>query len=95
MVVLGTVDDIPVGGGKIFKDQKVVVTQPASGEYKAFSAICTHRGCTVTSVSDGVILCPCHNTTFKVADGSVVKGPATTPLPEKKIMVVGDKAMLA
>ena len=52
--------DIPVGGGKVFDALKVVVTQPTAGDYKAFSAVCTHQGCTVNGVSNGVITCPCH-----------------------------------
>ncbi len=45
--VLAKTGDIPEGGGKVFADQGVVVTQPASGEFKAFSAMCTHQGCAV------------------------------------------------
>jgi nitrite reductase/ring-hydroxylating ferredoxin subunit len=86
---------IPEGGGTIFKDQKVVVTQPKEGTYKAFSSICTHRGCPVTSVSDGMIICPCHMSKFRVADGSVVAGPATTPLPAVDIKVEGGYIELA
>ncbi|MET7614691.1 Rieske (2Fe-2S) protein [Streptomyces seoulensis] len=87
--------DIPEGGGKIFKDEGVVVTQPSAGTYKAFSAKCTHQGCAVGSVADGVIVCPCHNSHFSVADGSVKQGPATAPLPERKISVSGDEIKLA
>ncbi|WP_345574342.1 Rieske (2Fe-2S) protein [Nonomuraea rosea] len=87
--------DIPVGGGTIFKDQKIVVTQPASGQFKAFSAVCTHNGCTVGSVSDGVIVCPCHNSKFAIADGAVTDGPADKPLPEQQIKVEGDQITLA
>ncbi|MEW2319260.1 Rieske (2Fe-2S) protein [Streptomyces bauhiniae] len=87
--------DIPEGGGKVFKDQGVVVTQPSAGTYKAFSAKCTHQGCAVGSVADGVIVCPCHNSHFSVADGSVKQGPATAPLPEQKISVSGDEIKLA
>ncbi|MFI6736217.1 Rieske (2Fe-2S) protein [Nonomuraea sp. NPDC050451] len=87
--------DIPVGGGTIFKDQKIVVTQPTSGEFKAFSAVCTHNGCTVGSVSDGVIVCPCHNSKFAIADGSVTDGPADKPLPAQQIKVEGDQITLA
>ncbi|MES9522366.1 Rieske (2Fe-2S) protein [Streptomyces capoamus] len=87
--------DIPEGGGKIFKDQGVVVTQPTAGTYKAFSAKCTHRGCSVGSVANGVILCPCHNSEFSVTDGSVKKGPATQALPAAKITVSGDEIKLA
>ena len=92
---LATTADIPEGGGKIFDEQKVVVTQPAAGTYKAFSAVCTHRGCAVKSIADGVINCPCHNSNFSIEDGSVKSGPATKPLPEMKISVSGDSITLA
>ncbi len=84
---LGKASDIPVGGGKVFSSQKVVVTQPKQGEFKAFSAVCTHRGCTVDSVSGGKIKCPCHGSEYNVTDGSVAKGPAPKPLPAKSVTV--------
>ncbi|MDN3027649.1 Rieske (2Fe-2S) protein [Streptomyces sp. S.PB5] len=93
--VLGKTSDIPEGGGKIFKDAGVVVTQPTSGEFKAFSSKCTHQGCAVTGIANGVITCPCHKSEFSVTDGSVKKGPATQPLPEEKISVSGDSIELA
>ncbi|WP_431986635.1 Rieske (2Fe-2S) protein [Streptomyces griseoflavus] len=87
--------DIPEGGGKVFADRKVVVTQPSAGEFKAFSATCTHQGCAVKSVADGVINCPCHNSDFSITDGSVRGGPATKPLPAVEITVSGDSITLA
>lgn len=72
--------DVPVGGGTILGEAKVVVTQPAEGQFKAFSAVCTHQGCPVQSISDGTIRCPCHGSEFSAEDGSVVAGPATAPL---------------
>ncbi|MET8144194.1 Rieske (2Fe-2S) protein [Sphaerisporangium sp. NPDC005288] len=92
---LAKTSDIPKGGGKIFKDEKIVITQPADGEFKAFSAICTHQGCPVGSVSGGTINCPCHGSKFKIADGSVADGPASSPLEEKKIKVEGGSITLA
>jgi Rieske Fe-S protein len=92
---LAKTSDIPEGGGKIFKEQGVVVTQPTAGTFKAFSDKCTHQGCAVGSVANGVILCPCHNSEFSVADGSVKKGPATQPLPAEKITVSGDSITMA
>jgi Rieske Fe-S protein len=92
---LAKTSEIPVGGGKIFKDEKVVVTQPKKGEFKAFSDICTHQGCQVTSVSGGTINCPCHGSKFHITDGSVANPPANKPLPEKEIKVTGDSIELA
>jgi Rieske Fe-S protein len=82
---LGPASDIPVGGGKVFTAQKVVVTQPQAGTFKAFSAVCTHQGCTVDEVAGGTINCPCHGSKFNVADGSVSEGPAKKPLAAKQV----------
>ncbi|MEU7787370.1 Rieske (2Fe-2S) protein [Amycolatopsis sp. NPDC049159] len=92
---LGPAGDIPVGGGKVFADKQVVVTQPAAGTFAAFSAVCTHQGCTVDAVADGTINCPCHGSKFKIADGSVANGPASQPLPKKAVTVTGGKVTLA
>jgi len=92
---LAKTSDIPVGGGKIFKKQKVVVTQPKEGEFKAFSAVCTHLGCTVGTVADGTINCPCHGSKYRIADASVAGGPAPKPLPAENIKVEGNSIRLA
>lgn len=81
--------DVPVGGGTILKDQEVVVTQPTKGDYKAFTAICTHQGCTVTKVEGGQIVCPCHGSHFSIKDGSPTFGPAKSALASKQVSVEG------
>jgi Rieske Fe-S protein len=91
---LAAASSIPVGGGTVFADKDVVVTQPTAGEYKAFSATCTHQGCKVKSVTDGVIVCPCHGSKFAIADGSVASGPAKSPLPEKSVTEEGGSIVL-
>jgi len=93
--VLGAAADVPVGGGKVFADKQVVVTQPAQGTFAAFSAVCTHQGCTVDTVANGTINCPCHGSKFKIADGSVATGPASKPLPKKNVTVAGGQITLA
>ncbi|MFB7863293.1 MULTISPECIES: Rieske (2Fe-2S) protein [unclassified Streptomyces] len=86
---LAMTGDIPVGGGKVLADKGVVITQPKAGEFKAFSSRCTHLGCSVGSVADGVIVCPCHQSHFDASDGSVKQGPATQPLEPTPIEVTG------
>jgi Rieske Fe-S protein len=81
--------EIPVGSGKIFPDAQTVITQPQKGEFKAFSAICTHQGCVVNTVTN-TINCPCHGSKYSITDGSVVNPPAPQPLPAKTIKVSGD-----
>lgn len=93
--VIAATSDIPEGGGVVFAAQKVVVTQPRPGEFKAFSSTCTHQGCAVKDVSGGTITCPCHNSTFDAATGSPTGGPATQPLPAREITVEGDSIRLA
>ena len=78
---LAKVADIPAGGGVILKDQNVVLTKDQSGKVCAFSAICTHQGCSVTAVEGGTINCPCHGSKFNFTTGEPVAGPAQKPLP--------------
>lgn len=88
------VADIPVGGGVILDDPAVVITQPAEGDVKAFTAICTHQGCLVSEVVDNEIVCPCHGSRFSALDGSVVTGPATTGLSAAGVAVEGGSVVL-
>jgi Rieske Fe-S protein len=85
---------IPVGGGKIFTAQTTVVTQPSAGEFKVFSAVCTHMGCIVNQIADGRIDCPCHGSEYSITDGAVLAGPAPKPLPAKPFKVTGDSIFL-
>jgi Rieske Fe-S protein len=92
---LASLSDVPVGGGVILKDQKLVLTQPTAGEIKAFSSRCTHQGCAVGAVKDGLIVCPCHGSKFAIADGAPKDGPAQKPLEAAQVKVSGDKITLA
>ena len=84
-----------MGGGKILTDKKIVITQPTAGAFHAFTAICTHQGCIVDTVSGGTINCPCHGSKYSIVNGSVVNGPATLPLAAVKIMVQGTSIIQA
>lgn len=82
------VGDVPVGGGRIV--DAFVVTQPKAGTFEAFSYLCTHQGLPVQEVSDAAIICGRHGSTFSLADGSVLTGPATTALAKATVAVSGD-----
>jgi nitrite reductase/ring-hydroxylating ferredoxin subunit len=92
---LAQASDIPVGGGKVLVDQQIVLTAPAAGTIKAFSAVCTHAGCVVANVSDGTINCICHGSKFNITDGGVANGPASSALPPVAIKVDGGAITLA
>lgn len=84
------VGDVPVGGGVVLRADQVVVTQPEPGVFHAFSAVCTHDGCLVSSIDKGLIVCRCHGSAFSVDDGSVVRSPAQKPLPSRVVQQTGD-----
>jgi nitrite reductase/ring-hydroxylating ferredoxin subunit len=86
---------IPVGGGKIFVSERVVVTQPSRGQFKGFSAVCTHMQCIVDQIANGTINCPCHGSKFSITDGHVVAGPAPSPLPAQSLKIQSDQISLA
>ena len=92
---LASTADVPVGGCFVVGSAKVVLTQPTEGDFKAFSAVCTHQGCLVESSTDGEIPCPCHASRFSLADGSPTAGPASSPLAAVGITVDGDSITTA
>ncbi len=95
------VADVPVGGGTVITVAAVVVTQPVAGQFKAFSAMCTHQGCLVNAVDGGLITCPCHGSQYSIVDGSVkTAAPGLTlqtqqPLPAKTVTVSGTDLTVA
>ncbi|MFH8475618.1 Rieske (2Fe-2S) protein [Streptomyces sp. NPDC018000] len=90
-VELGAAEEVSVGGSKLYRDQRVVVTCPAKGQYKAFSAQCTHGGCLLDKVEDNVGNCPCHGSRFDTTTGKVMRGPATVPLSSVPVRIEGGK----
>lgn len=91
---LGPASDVPVGGGRIFSEQRIVVTQPTEGQFTGLSSICPHQGCSVGSVAGGVIVCPCHDSRFGL-DGEVLQGPARGPLEPRPVTVADGTITLA
>jgi len=92
---LATTDEIQVGGGAVFQKEKIVVTQPTEGDFKAFTAVCTHQGCTVGSVKGDIIQCNCHGSQYSATDGTVKKGPAPKALAAKKVTVEGNNIIVS
>lgn len=86
--------DVPVGGGVVVAQRRVVVTQPREGRFRVFSAICTHQGCTVSHVQDRRIVCPCHGSRYAIGNGSVVRGPATRALSRQTFEIRGGRIYL-
>jgi len=84
---LATVAQIPDGGGLILSNPAVVLVRGQNGSVHAFSAVCTHQGCTVDRVRNNTISCPCHGSTFNATTGAVTGGPAPRPLPPVPVTV--------
>jgi cytochrome b6-f complex iron-sulfur subunit len=95
---LAQLSDIPVGTAIAAKNngKPIIIAQPTAGEVKAFSAICTHMGCTVAPSSSGQELdCPCHGSKYSASTGAVIGGPAPKPLPAVAVKVVNGSVVPA
>lgn len=89
--------EVAPGSAVEFKDggQDAVLVHLESGDFAAYSAVCTHQGCTV-AYQKGQLACPCHGSVFDPANGAeVVTGPAQSPLPEIPIEVKGGQVLRA
>jgi Rieske Fe-S protein len=94
---LTAVADVPDGGGLIVDNPnggKLLIVRTGT-EVKAYNAACTHMGTTVNAPQNGVATCPNHGSQFSTTDGSVKKGPATSPLPTVNVKVDGNNVVLA
>ncbi|MFF4605603.1 Rieske (2Fe-2S) protein [Streptomyces sp. NPDC001339] len=81
-VELGPASEVPVGGAKLYGKQRMLVSQPVKGEFKCFSAVCTHMGAVLNQIERGQGVCPLHGSRFMAATGEVAQGPAGRPLEE-------------
>jgi cytochrome b6-f complex iron-sulfur subunit len=89
--VITPLSAVPVGSAVVAKDASgapIVVSQPKAGTVVAFSAICTHMGCTVAPAG-ARFACPCHGSMYDAATGAVLKGPAPQPLAKVAVHVDG------
>ncbi|HZP43660.1 MAG TPA: Rieske (2Fe-2S) protein [Candidatus Binatia bacterium] len=96
-VVVGQRKDFPIDTGKIvrFGTRPAIVVQTKGGELRAFSAVCTHLGCTVQYRSDlEAIWCACHNGRFDLT-GRNIGGPPPRPLDALAVTVRGEDVVLA
>ena len=91
---LGPAAAVPVGGGTVYEQLEVVVTQPEAGRFEGLSAVCTHTGCIIDKVADGLIQCPCHGSRYRL-DGTVAGGPAPRALPARPVTVVDGSIVLS
>jgi cytochrome b6-f complex iron-sulfur subunit len=84
---LAKLADVPVGTAIVLdaSGQKILLAQPKEGQAVAYSAICTHQGCTVAGGAQAK--CPCHGSVFDIATGKPTNGPATKALPAVAVSV--------
>lgn len=90
---LTAVGDVPIGGGVILGETEIVVTQPTKGDFRGFSAICTHQGCIVREVAE-TINCFCHGAKYSLESGEPVSGPANVALASRELRIEGDDILL-
>ena len=87
--------EVAPGSAVSFKDSgnPAVLVHLKNGDFVAYSAVCTHQGCTV-KYKGGQLACPCHGSVFDPAKGAeVVAGPAQSPLPEIPVKVEGGEVV--
>ena len=96
-VAVAKTSDIPIGGGKKFDVEGVpiLITQPSAGEFRGFSAVCTHAGFVINNVANSEIKCDNHGARYSAEDGSVLSGPAPRALGKVTVEVDGDDILVS
>lgn len=96
-VAVAKTSDIPIGSGKKFDVEGVpiLITQPRAGEFRGFSAVCTHAGFVMTNMANSEIKCDNHGAVYSADDGSVLSGPAPRALGKVTVTVEGDDVLVS
>jgi len=96
-VAVAKTTDIPIGSGKKFDVEGVpiLITQPRAGEFRGFSAVCTHAGFVMTNMANSEIKCDNHGAVYSADDGSVLSGPAPRALGKVTVTVEGDDVLVS
>ena len=96
-IAVAKTSDIPIGSGKKFDVEGVpiLITQPRAGEFRGFSAVCTHAGFVMTNVANSEIKCDNHGALYSADDGSVLSGPAPRALGKVTVTVEGDDVLVS
>jgi nitrite reductase/ring-hydroxylating ferredoxin subunit len=93
---IASADDVPIGGATVFAypgpNDTCLLVRPAADSFVAYSQKCTHLSCAVRPrVSEGVIICPCHDGLFDLQSGRPVAGPPRRPLARIVLDVRGNQ----
>jgi nitrite reductase/ring-hydroxylating ferredoxin subunit len=96
-VAVAKTSDIPIGSGKKFDVEGVpiLITQPRAGQFRGFSAVCTHAGFVMSNVANSKIKCDNHGAVYSADDGSVLSGPAPRALGKVTVTVEGDDVLVS
>ena len=96
-VAVAKITDIPIGSGKKFdvEGTPILITQPRAGEFRGFSAVCTHAGYVMNNVANSEIKCDNHGALYSADDGSVISGPAPRALGKVEVTVDGDDVLVS
>lgn len=95
-VVAGKVGELAPNAGKVFRfgNKPGILVCTPEGEYRAFSAVCTHLQCTVQYRDDFKhIWCACHNGHFDLT-GRNIEGPPPRPLEEYRVEIRGEDVVV-
>ncbi|CAB4896595.1 unannotated protein [freshwater metagenome] len=96
-VAVAKTSDIPIGSGKKFDVDgvQILITQPRAGEFRGFSAVCTHAGFVMSNMANSEITCDNHGAVYSADDGSVLSGPAPRALGKVTVTVEGDDVLVS